>query len=97
MVKLRPLGNRVIVEVKKEEEKTKGGILLPDTASKDKPQEGKVVSVGAGKVLENGNIAPMQVKEGDKIIFSKYAGSDVKLEGNEYLILSETDILAVID
>eukprot|EP00831_Metopus_contortus_P007157 TRINITY_DN12737_c0_g2_i1.p1 TRINITY_DN12737_c0_g2~~TRINITY_DN12737_c0_g2_i1.p1 ORF type:complete len:505 (+),score=122.57 TRINITY_DN12737_c0_g2_i1:74-1588(+) len=97
MVKLRPLGNRVIVEVKKEEEKTKGGILLPDTASKDKPQEGKVVSVGAGKVLENGNIAPMQVKEGDKIIFSKYAGSDVKLEGSEYLILSETDILAVID
>lgn len=97
MAKLRPLGNRVIVEVRKEEEKTKGGILLPDTASKDKPQEGKVVCVGAGKVLENGNIAPMQVKEGDKIIFSKYAGSDVKIEDNEYLILAETDILAVID
>ncbi|MCK9223557.1 MAG: co-chaperone GroES [Candidatus Muirbacterium halophilum] len=97
MVKLRPLSNRVIVAVKKEEEKTKGGILLPDTASKDKPQEGKVISVGAGKVLDNGNISPVQVKEGDNIIFSKYAGSDIKIEGNEYLILSENDILAVID
>jgi len=85
------------VAVKKEEEKTKGGILLPDTASKDKPQEGKVISVGAGKVLDNGNISPVQVKEGDNIIFSKYAGSDIKIEGNEYLILSENDILAVID
>jgi chaperonin GroES len=93
---LKPLGNRVVVKVKKEEEKTKGGIVLPDTASKERPQEGEVLAVGPGKMLENGQRAEMQVKKGDKIIFSKYAGTEVKIDGEEYLILSESDILAIL-
>jgi len=97
MANLKPLGDNVIVEVKAPEEKTKGGIVLPDTASKDKPQEGKIISVGPGKTLENGNTAKMQVKEGDKVIFSKYSGTEVKLDEKEYLILSENNILAIVD
>ena len=77
------------------EEKTASGIVLPDTA-KEKPQEGKVVAVGTGRVLENGERVALEVKEGDRIIFSKYAGTEVKYEGNEYLILRESDILAII-
>ena len=96
MANLTPLSNKVIVEVKTPEEKTKSGIVLPGTASKDRPQEGKVISVGPGKTLDNGNVAKMQVKKGDKIIFSKYSGTEVKLEEKEYLILSETDILAIV-
>ncbi|MFW5782140.1 MAG: co-chaperone GroES [Candidatus Muiribacteriaceae bacterium] len=97
MATLKPLGNRVIVEVKKEEEKTKGGLVLPDTASKDKPQEGVVVAVGPGKMMDNGNTIEVQVKQGDKIIFSKYSGTDIKLDEEEFLILTENDILAVVE
>ena len=92
---LKPLGDRVIIELVESEEKTASGIVLPDSA-KEKPQEGKVVAVGTGRVLENGERVALEVAEGDKIIFSKYAGTEVKYEGNEYLILRESDILAVI-
>ena len=93
---LKPLGDRVILKVVEKEEVSKGGILLPDTASKEKPQEGKVIEVGSGKVLDNGQKVALEVKKGDKVIFSKYAGSEVKVDGEEYLILSERDILAII-
>ena len=92
---LKPLGDRVVIELVESEEKTASGIVLPDTA-KEKPQEGKVVAVGTGRVLENGERVAFEVAEGDRIIFSKYAGTEVKYEGNEYLILRESDILAVI-
>lgn len=92
---LKPLGDRVVIELVESEEKTASGIVLPDTA-KEKPQEGKVVAVGTGRVLENGERVSLEVAEGDKIIFSKYAGTEVKYEGTEYLILRESDILAVI-
>ena len=92
---LKPLGDRIIIELVESEEKTASGIVLPDTA-KEKPQEGKVVAVGTGRVLENGERVALEVTEGDRIIFSKYAGTEVKYEGNEYLILRENDILAVI-
>ena len=93
---LKPLGDRVILKVVEKEEVTKGGILLPDTASKEKPQEGKVIEVGSGKVLDNGQKVALEVKKGDKVIFAKYAGAEVKVQGEEYLILSEKDILAII-
>lgn len=92
---LKPLGDRVVIELVETEEKTASGIVLPDTA-KEKPQEGKVVAVGTGRVLENGERISLEVAEGDRIIFSKYSGTEVKYEGNEYLILRESDILAVI-
>jgi chaperonin GroES len=92
---LKPLGDRVIIELVETEEKTASGIVLPDTA-KEKPQEGKVVAVGTGRVLENGERVSLEVAEGDRIIFSKYAGTEVKYGGNEYLILRESDILAII-
>ncbi|CCQ98681.1 chaperonin small subunit [[Clostridium] ultunense Esp] len=92
---LRPLGDRVIVEPAAKEEKTASGIVLPDTA-KEKPQEGRVVAVGNGR-LEDGKRVPLDVKEGDKVIFSKYAGTEVKYDEKEYLILRESDILAVIE
>ncbi len=94
-VRLKPLGDRVVVRVIEQEERTKGGIVLPDTA-KEKPQQGEVLAVGTGAVLENGERRPLEVKEGDRIIFSKYAGTEVKLDGEELLILSERDILAVV-
>ena len=90
---LKPLGDRIIIELVESEEKTASGIVLPDTA-KEKPQEGKVVAVGTGRVLENGERVALEVTEGDRIIFSKYAGTEVKYEGNEYLILRESDILS---
>ena len=93
---LKPLGDRVILKVVEKEEVSKGGILLPDTASKEKHQEGKVIEVGSGKVLENGQKVALEVKKGDKVIFAKYAGAEVKVQGEEYLILSEKDILAII-
>ena len=92
---LKPLGDRVIIELVESEEKTASGIVLPDTA-KEKPQEGKVVAVGTGRVLDNGERVSLEVAAGDRIIFSKYAGTEVKYEGNEYLILRESDILAII-
>lgn len=92
---LKPLGDRIIIELVETEEKTASGIVLPDTA-KEKPQEGKVVAVGTGRILENGERVALEVANGDRIIFSKYAGTEVKYEGNEYLILRENDILAVI-
>ena len=92
---LKPLGDRVIIELVESEEKTASGIVLPDTA-KEKPQEGKVVAVGTGRVLENGERVTLEVAQGDRIIFSKYAGTEVKYEGTEYLILRESDILAII-
>lgn len=93
---LKPLGDRVIIELVETEEKTASGIVLPDTA-KEKPQEGKVVAVGTGRVLDNGERVSLEVAQGDRIIFSKYAGTEVKYEGSEYLILRESDILAIID
>jgi len=92
---LRPLGDRIVIELIEAEEKTASGIVLPDSA-KEKPQEGKVVAIGTGRVLDNGTRVDLDVKEGDRIIFSKYAGTEVKYENNEFLILRESDILAVI-
>lgn len=92
---LKPLGDRIVIELIEAEEKTSSGIVLPDSA-KEKPQEGKVIAVGTGRVLDNGQRVDLEVKEGDRIIFSKYAGTEVKYEGNEYLILRESDILAII-
>src|SRR5271170_7439935 len=95
-LKIRPLGDRILVRRIQEEEKTKGGIIIPDTA-KEKPQEGKVVAVGKGKMTEEGKLLVPDVKAGDKILFGKYAGSEVKLEGEEHLILREDDILGVLE
>ena len=92
---LKPLGDRIVIELIEAEEKTSSGIVLPDSA-KEKPQEGKIVAAGTGRVLENGQRIDLEVKEGDRIIFSKYSGTEVKYEGNEYLILRESDILAII-
>ncbi|MED1672280.1 co-chaperone GroES [Pallidibacillus thermolactis] len=93
---LKPLGDRVVIELVEAEEKTASGIVLPDTA-KEKPQEGKVVAVGTGRVLDNGERVSLEVSVGDHIIFSKYAGTEVKYEGTEYLILRESDILAIVE
>jgi chaperonin GroES len=93
---IRPLQDRVLVKRVQEEEKTKGGIIIPDTA-KEKPIEGKVVAVGNGKILENGGVRKLDVKSGDRILFGKYSGTEVKIDGEEHLILREDDILAVID
>ncbi len=95
-MKIRPLHDRVIVKRIEEEETTKGGIIIPDTA-KEKPIEGKVVAVGAGKILENGTKLPLEVKKGDKILFGKYAGTDIKVEGEEHLIMREDDIIAIVE
>jgi len=95
-MKIRPLQDRVIVQRIEEEAKTKGGIIIPDTA-KEKPQEGKVVAVGKGKVTDEGKIIPVSVKEGDKVLFGKYSGSEVKLNGNEYVIMREDDILGIVE
>jgi chaperonin GroES len=93
---IRPLQDRVIVQRVEEEEKTKGGIIIPDTA-KEKPQEGKVVAVGKGKVNDEGKITPLDVKAGDRILFGKYSGTEVKWNGEEYLIMREDDILGVLE
>jgi chaperonin GroES len=95
VTEVKPLGDRVFVKVSPSEEKTSGGILLPDTA-KEKPQVGEIVAVGSGKVNENGTRIPLEVKVGDKVLYSKYAGTDVKLGGEEYVLLSEKDILAAL-
>ncbi|MDZ7816890.1 MAG: co-chaperone GroES [Planctomycetota bacterium] len=93
---LIPLGNKVIVKRLEAEEKTKGGIILPDTA-KEKPKEGEVIAVGKGRVSEDGTCIEPQVKVGERVIFSSYAGTEVKLEGEEYLIMSESDIHAIVE
>jgi chaperonin GroES len=95
-MKIRPLQDRIIVKGVQEEEKTKGGIIIPDTA-KEKPIEGKVLAAGNGKVLEDGKVRPLDVKAGDRILFSKYAGTEVKIDGEEHLIMREEDILGVIE
>ena len=95
-MKIRPLQDRIIVKRIKEEEKTKGGLFIPETA-KEKPSEGEIVAVGKGKVLENGTVLPPDVKVGDRILFSRYGGSEVKIEGVEHLIMREDDILGVIE
>jgi chaperonin GroES len=95
-VKLKPLGDRILVKAIEVEERTKSGIVLPDTA-KEKPQQGKVLAVGQGRLLDNGQLVPLQVKEGDRVLYSKYSGTEVKIENEEYLVLSERDILAIIE
>ncbi len=93
---IRPLQDRIIVKRLDEEEKTSGGIIIPDTA-KEKPQEGKVVAVGKGKVLEDGKVQPLDVKKGNKVLFSKYSGTEINIEGEEHLIIREDDVLGVIE
>jgi chaperonin GroES len=95
-MKIRPLHDRVIVQRIEEEERTKGGIIIPDTA-KEKPQEGKVIAAGPGKILENGTKVSLDVKVGDRILFGKYAGTEIKIEGEEFLMMREDDILGVIE
>lgn len=92
---IRPLGERVIVRALPQEEKTKSGIYLPDTA-KEKPQQGEVMAVGNGKVTEDGKTVPMNVKTGDKVLYGKYSGTEVKIEGEEFLIIKESEILAIL-
>ena len=94
-MKFRPLHDRVLIEVLDSEEKTAGGIIIPDTA-KEKPQEGEVVAVGPGKRLDNGSVQEMGLKKGDKILFSKYGGTEVKVDGEDYIIMREDDILGVM-
>ena len=95
-MKIRPLHDRVIVKRESEEEKTKGGIIIPDTA-KEKPVEGKVIAVGAGKLMDDGKKQPLEVKKGDRVLFGKYAGTDIQIDGEEHLIMREDDIIAVIE
>ena len=94
--KIKPLGDRVLIKALEREEKTKSGIVLPDTA-KEKPQEGRVIDVGSGKMQDNGTKVALEVQVGQKVIFSKYAGTEVKLDGEEMMILNERDILAVVE
>jgi chaperonin GroES len=94
-MKVRPLHDRVIVKRMEEEEKTKGGIIIPDTA-KEKPVEGKVIAVGDGKLADDGKKIPLEVKAGDKILFGKYAGTEIQIDGEEHLIMREDDIIAIV-
>lgn len=94
-MRIQPLGDRVVVKALESGEKTKGGIVLPDTA-KEKPQEGKIVAVGQGRLLDNGTIKPLDVKVGDKILFGKYSGNEIRVDEEELLIMREEDILAII-
>jgi chaperonin GroES len=93
---IRPLHDRVVIKRVEEEQKTKGGIIIPDTA-KEKPVEGKVIAVGNGRVLEDGKVRPLDVKAGDRVLFGKYSGTEVKIEGEEHIIMREDDILCVIE
>jgi chaperonin GroES len=95
-MKVKPLQDRLVVKRIEEDEKTKGGIIIPD-AAKEKPQEGRVIAVGDGKVLESGTRAPVSVKAGDKVLFGKYSGTEIKIDGEEHLILREDDVLAIIE
>lgn len=96
-MKLKPLGNNVIVKGISEDTMTKSGIVLPDTADKERPEQGEVVAVGPGKLLDNGERAPMSVAVGEKVLFKKYSPDEIKVDGSEYLVLSETDIIATIE
>ena len=96
-MKIKPLGNRVVLKSLPEEEATKGGIILPDTAEKEKPEQAEVIAVGPGKLLDDGKRSEMEVKTGDKVIFSKYSPTEIKLDEEEYLIVGEEDILGVIE
>jgi chaperonin GroES len=95
-MKIRPLQDRIIVKRVAEEEKTKGGIIIPDTA-KEKPLEGKVIAVGNGRVLEDGKIRPLDIKAGDRVLFGKYAGTEVKIDGEDHLILKEDDVVGIVE
>ena len=95
-MKIRPLQDRIIVRRIEEEEKTKGGIIIPDSA-REKPMEGEIIAVGSGKVLDNGTKQPMEVKAGDRVLFGKYSGTEVKIEGVDHLIMREDDILGIIE
>ncbi|MHC4165232.1 MAG: co-chaperone GroES [Planctomycetota bacterium] len=95
-MKLRPLHDRLLVKRIEEEEKTKGGLIIPDTA-KEKPMEGRIIAVGEGKVDEAGNLRPLDVHEGDRVLFSKYSGTEIQLEGDEHLIIREDDVLALLE
>lgn len=94
---IKPLSDHILIEPIKEEEKTRGGILLPDTAQKERPEQGKVIAVGAGKKSDDGKIVPVSVKVGDKVLFTKYGPTEIKVEEAEYLIAREDDILAIIE
>lgn len=96
-MKIKPLSDHILIEPVKEEEKTKAGIFLPDTASKEKSEEGLVVAVGPGKKTDDGKIIPVSVKPGDKVLFTKYGPNEIKVDDKEYLIASESDILAIIE
>ncbi|MDP3837207.1 MAG: co-chaperone GroES [bacterium] len=96
-MKLRPLSNHVIVKAAAQEEMTKSGIVLPGASEKERPEKGEIIAVGPGKQLENGQIAPMNVKIGDQVVFKKYSPDEIKIDGEEYLILEESDIVAIID
>jgi chaperonin GroES len=95
-MKMRPLHDRIVVKRIDDEAKTKGGIIIPDTA-KEKPQQGRVVAVGNGKLLEDGTIRPLDVHKGDKVLFTKYGGTEIQIEGEEHLIIREDDVLGVLD
>jgi chaperonin GroES len=95
-MKVRPLHDRLIVQRLEEEEKTKGGIIIPDTA-KEKPIEGKVIAVGAGRIKKDGTKIPLEIKKGDRVLYAKYAGTEVKIDREEYLMMKEDDILAIIE
>jgi chaperonin GroES len=96
VMKIRPLQDRVIVKRIEEEETTKGGIIIPDTA-KEKPMEGKIVAVGSGKILDDGKKIPLDLKEGDRVLFGKYAGTEIKIDGEDHLIMREEDILGILE
>ena len=95
-MKVRPLHDRLIIQRLEEEEKTKGGIIIPDTA-KEKPVEGKVIAVGAGRINKDGKKMPLEIKKGDRVLYAKYGGTEIKMDGEEYLMMKEDDILAIIE
>jgi chaperonin GroES len=95
-MKVKPLHDRLIIQTLEEEEKTKGGIIIPDTA-KEKPVEGKVIAVGAGRIKKDGTKVPLEIKKGDRVLYAKYSGTEIKIDGEEYLMMREDDILAIIE
>ena len=95
-MKIRPLGDKILVEVLEAEEKTKGGIILPDTAKEEKT-EGKVIAVGSGKVLESGKVQPIEVKKGDRVLYNKYAGDEILIDGKKHRVLKESEVLAIFE
>lgn len=96
-MKLKPLGDNVVIKAITKEEKTKSGIILPDTVDKEKPEQGEVIAVGPGKVLDNGSRSQMEVKPGNKVLFKKYSPDEIKVEGEEVLVLSQSDIIAILE